>query len=63
MPSSSNITHILHQLKQVEYMTTKESKEQLAKIVGEMRETVREKLESMESEGAPASRLRMSASC
>jgi len=32
-------------------MTTNETTEQLAKIIGEMRETAREKLESMEAEG------------
>ena len=32
-------------------MTANESKEQLASIVGEMRETVQEKLESMETKG------------
>ena len=32
-------------------MTTDETKEQLAKIVGEKRESVREMLESMEAEG------------
>jgi len=32
-------------------MTTIETTKQLAKIVGEMREMVREKLESMEAEG------------
>ena len=32
-------------------MTQKETPEELAKIVGEMRETVREKLDGMEAEG------------
>lgn len=32
-------------------MITQETTEQLAKIVGEMRDTVREKLERMEAEG------------
>ena len=43
----------LNNLNQVgyEYMPTNEATEELAKIVGEMRETVQEKLESMEAEG------------
>jgi hypothetical protein len=32
-------------------MTENETTEELAKIVGEMRETIRDKLESMEAEG------------
>ena len=32
-------------------MTASESKEQLASIVGEMRETIQEKLDNMEAEG------------
>jgi transcription initiation factor IIE alpha subunit len=32
-------------------VTTDETKEQLANIVGEMRDSIREKLESMEAEG------------
>jgi Zn-dependent membrane protease YugP len=46
-----NTALVFNQPQQAQYMTIDETKEQLAKIVGEKRESVREMLENMEAEG------------